>query len=117
MAARRNWTALRRAKVFEAHGGRCHLCGERIDGTREPWELEHIIPLALGGEDDERNVAPAHVSCHRAKTLIDKGNIAKANRVRAKHIGAHVSASPLPGGRKSKWKKKMDGTVVLREDV
>jgi hypothetical protein len=31
------------------------------------------------------------------------------------HIGAKRSKSPLPGGRNSKWKRKMDGTVVRRD--
>ena len=87
---RRTWTPRRKLAVFEAHSGRCHLCHGKIDGTREPWELEHIIPLAMGGADDETNVAPAHVACHRAKTTKDAGQIAKANRVRAKHKGSRV---------------------------
>lgn len=112
---RRKWTPKRRLAVFEAHKGTCHLCGDKIDGTREAWELEHVIPLAMGGDDDETNVAPAHKSCHAAKTVIDAGNLAKANRVRAKHYGAHVSKHPLPGSRNSKWKRKVGGGVVPRD--
>jgi hypothetical protein len=40
--------------------------------------------------------------------------IAKVKRKHQKHIGAARSKSPLPGGRLSKWKRRMDGTVVLR---
>jgi hypothetical protein len=40
--------------------------------------------------------------------------IAKVRRKHQKHIGATRSKSPLPGGRLSKWKRRMDGTVVLR---
>lgn len=112
---RRKWTAKRRLAVFESHGGKCHLCGEKIDGTKERWDLEHLIPLAIGGEDIESNVAPAHVSCHKVKTVVDAGNIAKANRIRAKHQGAHVSKHPLPGGRNSKLKRKVGGGVVPRD--
>lgn len=114
---RRTWTAKRKLAVFEAHGGRCHICGEKIDGTREPWELEHIVPIALGGADDETNAAPAHVSCHKPKTARDVAQIAKANRVRAKHNGAKAAPkSPLPGSRGGKWKRKISGEIVRRDD-
>ena len=114
---RRSRTTLQRAAIFDAHNGLCHICGEKIDGTREAWELEHIIPYALMRDDSDENLAPAHVSCHRAKTRKDKGDIAKSNRVRAKHFGAKApSRFPLPGGRNSKFKKKIGGGVVARED-
>jgi len=113
MTSRRNWTARQRLGVFEAHGGACHICGLKIDGTREPWDLEHIIPLALGGEDALGNLAPAHRSCHQTKTKDDVRVIAKANRVRAKHNGAR-KRSTFPGSRDSRFKKKINGEVVQR---
>lgn len=108
-------TTLQRAAIFEAHGGKCHICGERIDGTREAWELEHVVPYALTRDDSDGNLAPAHVSCHAAKTADDKGRIAKANRVRAKHQGAHKPKSALPGSKASAWKRTIDGRTVRRE--
>ncbi len=109
-------TLLQRLAIFEAHGGRCHICGERIDGPRERWDVEHVIPLALGGEDEDGNVAPAHVACHARKTTQDRRDIAKANRVRAKHQGAFdTSAPPLAGSKRSPWKRLMCGTVVRRD--
>lgn len=113
---RRTWTPRRKLAVFDAHSGRCHLCHGKIDGTRESWELEHIIPLAMGGADDETNVAPAHVACHRAKTTKDAGQIAKANRVRAKHNGAARPKSTLPGSKASGWKRKISGETVRRDE-
>lgn len=112
---RRSWTPRRRLALFEAHKGRCHICGDKIDGTREPWEIEHIIPIALGGDDDESNCAPAHASCHKGKTSTDKGQIAKSNRVRAKHHGAHRPKSTIPGSKSSRWKRKIGGQTVLRD--
>lgn len=114
---RRTWTSRRKLAVFEAHAGRCHICGGKIDGTREAWELEHIIPIAMGGEDDETNAAPAHASCHKGKTATDKAQIAKANRVRAKHNGAKAKPkATLPGSKGGKWKRKITGEVVRRDD-
>jgi hypothetical protein len=41
--------------------------------------------------------------------------IAKVKRIHQKHVGAKKTKSPMFGGRNSKYKKKLDGTVVLRE--
>ena len=113
---RRSWTAKRRLALFEAHGGICHLCGGKIDGTREPWEVEHLIPVAMGGEDGEANCAPAHVTCHKVKTKTDVATIAKANRIRAKHNGARPKPrNPMPGTKGSKWKAKVGGGWERRD--
>lgn len=108
-------TTLQRLRIFEAHGGRCHICRGRIDGVAERWEVEHVIPLALGGEDGDHNIAPAHVACHVRKTAQDRRDIAKAERVRAKHQGARFTRHPLPDGRASLWKRKVGGGRVLRD--
>jgi 5-methylcytosine-specific restriction enzyme A len=113
MTARR-MTPLRRARVFDTHGGTCHLCGLKI-AVGEAWEVEHIIALEISGDDSDGNLAPAHVACHRAKTSEDAGLIAKARRVHAKHIGAHRPKSTLPGSRASRWKRKINGTTVRRD--
>jgi 5-methylcytosine-specific restriction endonuclease McrA len=111
---RKNISTKTRTSLFMKRGGICHLCNGKV-GVGEAWELEHGIPLAMGGDDDEGNWFVAHVKCHAAKTKDDVANIAKAKRREARHIGSLVSRNPLPGGRRSKFKRKMDGTVVLRE--
>jgi len=100
--------------LFTKHGGVCHICGGKIN-VGEGWDVEHVIPFAMGGEDSESNWAPAHRNCHRTKTTNDVGKIAKAKRSEARHIGANVSRSPLPFGKRSPFKRKLDGTIVLRE--
>jgi hypothetical protein len=47
---------------------------------------------------------------------VDIPLIAKVKRIHQRHIGARKPKAPMPGGRLSKWKRKMDGTVVRRED-
>jgi hypothetical protein len=32
---RRRMSTTRRARIFQAANGVCHICGEQIDGTRE----------------------------------------------------------------------------------
>jgi hypothetical protein len=45
---------------------------------------------------------------------VDAPLIARVKRIHQRHIGAKQSRNPLPGGRNSMFKKKMDGTVVRR---
>jgi 5-methylcytosine-specific restriction endonuclease McrA len=111
---RRRISPTERARIFAAAGGRCHLCGGAIDGVRDRWDVEHVVPLALGGDDGGDNLQPAHAKCHAAKTPVDVAQIAKAKRVQRKHQGAHRSGQRLPGSRGGKWKRKLDGTTVLR---
>ena len=112
----RRMSTTRRARIFEAHGGRCHICGERIDGTRERWDVEHVVPYALTRDDSDDNLAPAHIACHREKTREDVARIAKAKRVKAKHEGAWQPRSILPGGKRSRLKRKISGEIVPRDD-
>ena len=111
----RRMSPTRRLHIFTTHKGRCHICGETIDGTRERWEVEHIVPYALTRDDSDENLAPAHERCHATKTPGDVTRIANAKRVERKNMGAHRPVSTLPGSKSSRWKKRIDGTVVPRE--
>lgn len=105
-----------RAAIFAAAGGVCHLCGGKITAPAEAWDVEHIIPLALGGDDDGDNLRPAHAKCHRAKTAQDATNTARAKRREAAHTGAKSKPrAVIPGSKSSGWKRRIDGTTVRRE--
>jgi 5-methylcytosine-specific restriction protein A len=110
---RKPMSRMRRLRIFERDKGVCCLCSEKIDGVREPWTIEHKIALALGGEDADENCGPAHESCRRAKDKVDVPMIAKAKRMKARHLGIRKRSS-FPCGRGSKWKQKVGGRVVLR---
>lgn len=113
---RKSISTRERVRLFELHGGVCHICGGKIH-VGEAWEVSHVIPLAIGGDDDDVNRMPAHKKCHRKRTSEqDIPLIAKANRIRANHMGAKApSKRPMPCGRNSKWRKKMNGEVVPRD--
>jgi 5-methylcytosine-specific restriction protein A len=89
--------------IFVRHNECCHICGLSVVG--KPWEVEHIIPLALGGADDESNWAPAHKACHAPKTAEDVADIARAKRREAKHLGIRKRSSfpKPPPGYKYDW--------------
>lgn len=77
-----------RLRVFDAYGGRCYLSGRKIM-PGDKWEIEHIVALINGGENREKNMAPALVGPHREKTKADLAIKSKVARVRAKHLGVH----------------------------
>jgi endogenous inhibitor of DNA gyrase (YacG/DUF329 family) len=61
-------------EVFERDGWRCHMCGvktpKKLRGTYEDNapELDHIIPLAAGGEHSRKNTACSCRKCNIAKS-------------------------------------------------
>lgn len=102
-----------RLRVFNQHDGRCYLTGKKIM-PGDKWELEHVIALANGGENRESNLAPALVAPHKVKTRADRREQTRIATIRKHHIGIR-KPSRFPAARTSRWKKKIDGTVVLRE--
>lgn len=105
MTNRKSISRTVRVRVFERAGGLCHLCRGKISAA-DKWDVDHILPLALGGADDESNFAPAHNVCHREKSKVDVGRIRKADRQRAAFIGAKKpSKFRRPAGVRFDWKQ------------
>ncbi|MGY3330080.1 5-methylcytosine-specific restriction protein A [Mesorhizobium sp. USDA 4775] len=84
-----------RARIFLRANGMCHI-SQRPIGAGEKWQLEHVKPLSLGGENRESNLRPALVEPHRAKSADENALREKADRVRAKHLGVYPkSKAPI----------------------
>ena len=96
-------------RVFEAHGGVCHLSGRKIRAG-ELWECDHVKALINDGENRETNLAPALRDKHRAKSAEDVAEKAKVYAKRAKHLGIK---RPSQWGYGGKLRKRMDGSVVV----
>lgn len=87
--SRKRFSAKDRARIFASNDGTCHLCGQKIDGVREAWEIEHVIAWELTRDDSDDNLRPAHAACHKIKTHgEDRPAINQAKRREAKHTGA-----------------------------
>lgn len=104
--ARRAMSPMRRLRIWEANKGICCICNLKIDGVREKWGIEHKRALALGGEDTDDNCGPAHETCMAGKTQVDIPAIAKAKRVKARHLGIKKPSGfrKPPEGFKYSWK-------------
>lgn len=104
-----------RARVFLAKGGKCHRCHRLIrPGAGDKWTLEHLIAIANGGANAEPNLDLTCSWCLPAKNAEDVAQKAADYGKRLRHLGLKKAKHPLPGSRASKWKRKIDGTVVLR---
>jgi 5-methylcytosine-specific restriction endonuclease McrA len=108
----RKMSQSRKTRIFVAANGICHICGEKIDGVKEKWDAEHVIPYELTRDDSDDNIRPAHKRCHTAKTKDDVKMLAKVKRVAAKHQGARRSPSSAWGT--DKFKRKVGGGVEPR---
>jgi HNH endonuclease len=57
-----------RAQIEARADGRCEYCRAPQNACGYRFHLEHIVPSALGGPDDESNRALACASCNLAKS-------------------------------------------------
>ncbi len=78
------------------------------------FHYDHIVPDWMGGDNTLANCAVLCHLCHAKKTKADVGAIAKVRRIRDRRSKSLTSKRPMPFGRGSKFKRKMDGTVVRR---
>ncbi len=47
--------------------GKCFICEKPLHRDYEKWHVDHIIPRAKGGKDDENNYALTHEHCNLNK--------------------------------------------------
>ncbi len=102
-----------RLRIFERFDGICQITKRKIRAG-DAWAVDHVVPLADGGSHCESNLVPVLEIAHRAKTGAENTTRAKVRAIKAKHYSIKTTRNPLPGGRGSRWKKKMDGRVVER---
>ena len=103
----------RKLLIWEREHGKCMVCAAKLRPGN--FIFEHVRPLGLGGEDTDDNIRLTCKGCATEKTKQDHSQAAHAKRRKASVLGMKQSKNPLPAGKFSKWKKKMDGTVVRRD--
>ena len=111
---RREFTSKIKAAAFLRANGCCEECASGVKLRTGDIFYDHRIPDALGGEPTLDNCQVLCRGHHDAKTRTeDVPRIAKAKRVRNKHIGIR-GKSKFACSRDSKFKRKLSGEVVLR---
>lgn len=91
-----NFERVSRAVVWDRDGGLCHVCGLPCD--EHDWHMDHVVPLARGGEHSYRNVAVSHPLCNlrKATAAMPHNPVAMAERGMpnveiARLLGVHPS--------------------------
>ena len=82
----------------------CVTCTRQIGGKLR-GEIDHVIPLILGGQHRETNLQLLCHECHAAKTKLDVKLKAKVARVRKKNLG-------IKKPRTIRAWRKFDGSAV-----
>jgi hypothetical protein len=65
---------INRAKLYARDSGICGIC--RKSAPEKGWEMDHIVPIALGGPHIWSNVQVAHRTCNRKKWMRLEGQVA-----------------------------------------
>ena len=65
MSDRRRLTPTDRRSVYNLTGGRCAYCGQEL--AFRDIQVDHVVPLHLGGADEAFNMFPACRSCNHYK--------------------------------------------------
>lgn len=100
--SRKEFPAKVRKAAFDRAAGRCEGCGLPLDGANR-GEVDHILPLGLGGTSDLDNAQVLGKCCHGPKTAHqDVPAMAKADRLRKKHLGITRPSSSL--AKRNRWK-------------
>lgn len=105
---RRRFSPAIKAEIIQRQKGCCPYCALPLAG--KAYEFDHVIPLALGGDDHPDNLEALHKVCHSLfKTRPDRAQIAKADRQaqrtgqqarRAAGKTAKIPSRPFPEGQR-----------------
>jgi 5-methylcytosine-specific restriction endonuclease McrA len=108
-----NFSRKQRAEICLRAKGSCENCGAHLKVGE--GEAHHDKPVNDGGRPDIANGRWLCKPCHREITTGYVRETRKAERVRDRHTGAMLkSARPLPCGKGSRLKRKLNGQIVER---
>ena len=105
-----------RDRILRTWGAICYLSGLPIVG---PFEIEHIIPLSMGGMNAERNLHPVLAAEHRKKTRCEAKERAKADRARRAANGTKtaptkkIQSAPFPVAEKESKRRPVEKLAGL----
>ena len=71
---RHRFTQKQRHYIASIQGYSCFICSNQLSKDLKDTDIDHILPLNLGGNDwpDLSNLAALHAACHRRKTQLER---------------------------------------------
>lgn len=102
-----------RLRVFARANGLCEVCSRKLR-PGDKWQADHTVAIVNDGENREANLRCICDWCHKEKTRADVAEKSRARRIQAAHAGIRKPSS-FACSRTSRYRKKIDGTVVDRE--
>lgn len=64
-APQRRIRGTQRQRIIDRDRSICGICGSTV--TVGDLDIDHVMPVALGGNDDDTNLQVTHASCNRRK--------------------------------------------------
>ena len=58
-----------RRKIYEKYDGKCYYCGKDVD---DAYQIDHRIPVARGGTNDDDNLVLACAHCNESKNSLSE---------------------------------------------
>lgn len=111
---RKEFPAKVKEAAYKRAAGSCEGVGCTAQLTPGKFEYDHDVACDLGGSNDLPNCIVLCSVCHKTKTAKhDLPLITKGRRIRRRGMGIK-KRSTFACSRSSKWKKKIDGSVVRR---
>lgn len=104
-------------RLYDRQNGLCACgCGLRMNFDTDVIDCDHILALKDGGENREGNLQLLLQVHHRTKTRAENIARADADRHKAKafSVTRERKGSSFKTNRDGPYKKRMDGTLVLR---
>jgi 5-methylcytosine-specific restriction endonuclease McrA len=71
---RRSDSPQKSQRIFDRDGGKCHWCGIPLSDPSDPivWHIDHVLPIADGGGNEETNLVAACAKCNGERSLINR---------------------------------------------
>lgn len=92
-------------------------CGGEIHPAIDKWIANHDSERAHDGSDEPPNVRPRCKACDSRETPKDLKFIAKGKRQSDSIYGVKQSSRPMPGSKRSGWKKTFSHGWVRRDET
>jgi 5-methylcytosine-specific restriction protein A len=111
-----------REAIWKRFNKTCQMCFQPTD--ERGYDLDHHIPLEIGGDDSDDNLRPLCRPCHRLKTKGDVIDIAKAHRREANFNGSRPRQpwpkkpkQPAPPQRRASSPLSIEKTPLPRRQI